>query len=288
MDKSAFYAALRRRGSGVFGTSLSQSQVNGIEGILQAFAEVGDGRRDTLAYALGTAYHETGRRMVPVREGFADTDAGARRAVRNLAKKRGAKSAVARYSQPAGPHGHVYYGRGHVQLTWLDNYAASSKDAGADLVANPDAMLDPVISARILVKGIMDGRWNAKGEGIRHYAEADGDPDMDKDDFAAARRTVNLQDKATDIALYAMVFHAALAAAGMPEYAPPKAAPKPAPKPAPQPAQEAPQKPATPTPQGKPVIGAKGAVAAAVAALALALAQWGAGVAEWFNNLFGG
>ena len=59
-------------------------------------------------------------------------------------------------------------------------------------------------------------------------------------------------------------------------------------KPAPQPAQEAPQTPATPVPQGKPVIGAKGAVAAAVAALALALTQWGAGVAEWFNNLFGG
>jgi hypothetical protein len=168
MDRAVFFAALRRRGSGVFGTSLAQDQVKGMEGIIDAFAEVGDGQRDTLAYALATAYHETGRKMVPVREGFATTDAGARRAVNNLARKRGPKSAVARYAQPAGPYGHVYYGRGHVQLTWLENYERSSADAGVDLVKNPDAMLDPVISARVLIRGIMDGRWNGQGKGIRH------------------------------------------------------------------------------------------------------------------------
>lgn len=215
LDRKAFFASLRRKDSGLFGTSLNQSQVEGIEGILDAFAEVGDGFRDTLAYALATAYWETGRRMIPVREGFAKTDAGARRAVEKLAAKRGPKSAVARYAKPAGPHGHVYYGRGHVQLTWLENYAASSADAGVDLVANPDAMLDPRISARVLIKGIIDGRWNGRGHGIRHYAEADGDADMDHDDLTAARRTVNVQDKAAEIAAYAKAFEAALIAAGM-------------------------------------------------------------------------
>ncbi len=67
MNRSAFYAALRRRASGVFGTSISQRQVRGIEGILDAFATHGDGRAKTLAYALATAYPETARRMVPVR-----------------------------------------------------------------------------------------------------------------------------------------------------------------------------------------------------------------------------
>lgn len=74
MDRTACFAPLRRRTSGVFGTSLSQSQVDGINGILDAFATHGDGRDKTLAYALATAYHETGARMVPVREGFAKDD----------------------------------------------------------------------------------------------------------------------------------------------------------------------------------------------------------------------
>lgn len=191
---------------------LSQSQVDGINGILKAFDLVGDGDKDTLAYALATAYHETGKKMVPVREGFATTDAGARRAVNNLARKRGPNSAVARYARPAGPHGHVYYGRGHVQLTWLDNYRDSSADAGVDLVKNPDAMLDPVISARVLIKGLIDGRWSGKRKGLSHYEGPDDF--LDDKEAAAARATVNGSDKATLIAGYHRQFYDALTAAG--------------------------------------------------------------------------
>lgn len=139
---------------------MSSSQVVGMEGILNAFVSYGDGREKTLAYALATAYHETGRRMVPVREGFAQTDAGARRAVNRLAAKRGPSSSVAKYARPAGPHGNVYYGRGHVQLTWLDNYKSTGKLIDIDLVKFPDKMLDPKISARVLIEGLLDGRWN--------------------------------------------------------------------------------------------------------------------------------
>jgi hypothetical protein len=220
MNRATFYAHLRKRDSGVFGTKLTQAQVTGMEGILDAFQLVGDGRRTTLAYALATAYHETGRRMVPVREGFAATDAGARRAVNNLAAKRGPQSAVAKYAQPQPPYGHVYYGRGHVQLTWLDNYRASSIDAGADLVKNPDAMLDPVISARVLILGLRDGRWNGRGHGITHYENQDGLPGLSEVEAIAARRTVNVQDKAAQIAGYYRAFSAALAAAGMPAIGP--------------------------------------------------------------------
>lgn len=212
MDRAKFYSYLRASTCPLFGSSLSAAQVRGIEGLLDAFAAVGDRNPDTLAYALATAYHETGRRMVPVREGFAADDAGARRAVNALAKKRGPGSAVARYSKPAGPHGHVYYGRGHVQLTWLENYAASSKDAGVDLVADPDAMLDPVISARVLVKGIIDGRWNGKRLGVAAYAAADGLPAMSHEEAVQARRTVNLLDKAEEIAGYFAHFREAIAA----------------------------------------------------------------------------
>jgi len=206
INDAAFFALLRARNSGVFGTSISQRQVDGINGILAAFREVGDGKADTLAYALATAYHETGGRMVPVREGFASTDTGARRAVNALARKRGPGSAVAKYAKPAGPFGHVYYGRGHVQMTWLDNYRESSADAGVDLVEFPDQMLDPKTSARVLFKGLLDGRWNGTGNGLRYY--------LDKGDLRNARRTVNITDKWETIAGYHRAFLAAIEAGG--------------------------------------------------------------------------
>lgn len=209
MNRADFYAALRKRSSGVFGTSLGQSQVDGIEGILDAFATHGDGNPKTLGYALATTYHETGRRMVPVREGFAKTDLGARRAVANLAKKRGPNSAVARYSKPAGPYGHVYYGRGRVQETWLENYLTSSKDAGVDLVKYPDKHLDPEIDARILIRGLIDGRWNGRGKGIGFYL-----PETGSNDLKNARRTVNVLDEWETIAGYYRSFMTAIEAGG--------------------------------------------------------------------------
>ena len=200
MNRAAFYAALRRRSSCVFGTSLSQQQVRGTEGILDAFATHGDGRAKTLAYALATAYHETARRMVPVRETLAKDDATARHRLRH-----------ARYAQSEPPYGHSYYGRGQVQLTWKDNYIKSSKDAGVDLLKYPDKALDPVIGARILVRGLLDGRWNkgGTGPGIAHYLPTDG-----MDDLKNARRTVNITDKWKLIGGYYRSFLAAIKEAG--------------------------------------------------------------------------
>ena len=254
MDRSKFYAALR---SSLFKSGLTQAQVDGINGILDAFVTHGDGKPDTLAYALATVYHETGRRMVPVREGFATTDAGARAAVNKLAAQRGPNSAVAKYAKPQPPHGHVYYGRGHVQLTWLDNYRKSSKDAGVDLVADPDKMLDPVISARVLFKGLLDGRWNGKGKGLRFY--------LDTGDVVGARRTVNVLDKASTIAGYHKSFLAAVNAGG----GVPKAVGSvPAPKPAPQ-------TPKVSTPADKKAgLTIGGVILAIIAAAAAVLGDW--------------
>ena len=209
MNKALFFKTIR---GSLFRGKLSQTQVDGIEGLLKAFDQVGDRDLDTLAYGLATAYHETGSRMIPAREGFASTDAGARRAVNKLAAKRGPNSAVAKYAKPAGPFGHVYYGRGHVQLTWLENYERSSPDAGIDLVRWPDEMLDPVISARVLFRGLMDGRWNGQGKGLDLYEGED--EKLSDAEAAEARRTVNVKDKAILIAGYHRKFYDALARSG--------------------------------------------------------------------------
>lgn len=209
MNRKAFYDALRTDKRVFPRGTLSESQVVGMEGILDAFVTHGDGRVKTLAYALATAYHEVGARMVPVREGFASTDAGARRAVNNLARRRGPSSAVARYAKPDPETKHVYYGRGHVQLTWKRNYEQSSPDAGVDLVQNPDAMLDPEISARVLIKGLLDGRWNGQRKGIAYYLPTSG-----PDDLKNARRTVNITDKWAVIETYYYGFLLAITKAG--------------------------------------------------------------------------
>ena len=204
MDRGRFFAAVR---GSLFGGRLTEAQVRGMELKLDAFAAVGDGRAKTLGYGLATGYHETGARMVPVREGFASSDAEARRIV-----------ASRRYGKPVPPYGQVYYGRGDVQLTWADNYRDSSAEAGVDLLANPDAMLDPAVSARILWLGLQDGRWNKLGLGIAHYL-----PDAGPDDLQGARRTVNVTDRWQLIAGYHRRFMAAIELAG---YAPPQRAPE--------------------------------------------------------------
>lgn len=206
MDHARFFSAVRLS---LFGGRLTAPQVEGMTGLLKAFEQVGDGRAKTLGYGCATAYHETGRRMVPVREGFASSDAGARRIV-----------ASRRYGKPVPPHGHVYYGRDQAQLTWGDNYQASSADAGVDLFADPDAMLDPVISARILWRGLLDGRWNGLRQGVAHYL-----PDAGPDDLRGARRIVNVTDKWELIAGYHRKFMAAIELAGFPAAPRPPARP---------------------------------------------------------------
>jgi hypothetical protein len=81
--------------------------------------------------------------------------------------------------------------------------------------------------ARGQIKGLMDGRWNGKGKGLRYY--------LDRGDLKGARRTVNITDKWDQIAVYFTAFErAVLAAGGAPSHTPPPAdyvaAPKQTPK----------------------------------------------------------
>lgn len=171
-----FFAYARRA---PFGGRLTQLQVEGCERILTAAKDVTDDRH--LAYILATAFHETGGKMQPVREGFARTDAGARRAV-----------AGRRYA--AEKNGNVYYGRGLVQLTWERNYIRMGEKLGLDLKNRPDLMLDPVNSARALVIGMVDGMFTTK--------RLDDFFNATTDDPEGARRIVNGTDKASLIAGY--------------------------------------------------------------------------------------
>lgn len=219
IDRQKFFAALRKR-DGLRLHRIQQDQVVGIDGLIDAFEAVGDGDLRTFAYGLATAYHETGHKMVPVVENMNYSASGLRKTFRRyfetdaIAKQyerqpqRIANRAYANRNgngNEASGDGWRFRGRGHVQLTGKANYRISSPDAGADLVANPEHMLEPVPSARVLYLGLLDGRWNGRGHGVRHY--------LDRDDPVGARYTVNIQDKAKEIAAQYREFLAAARAA---------------------------------------------------------------------------
>lgn len=197
MDKTAFYAALRRRACPVFGTSLSQGQVNGLECLL-ADGMIRNVPLRQLAYVLATAYHETAHTMRPVKEYGGD---------RYLKAK------------PYWP----YVGRGYVQLTWRNNYIRAGKEIGLDLVNNPDLAMRPDIAAGILFAGMLEGWFT--GKSLSDYI-GDG-----RADYVGARKIVNGTDRAKDIAAYAKAFEAALREAGYSTLTAPQEPPKREPRP---------------------------------------------------------
>lgn len=165
---------------------LRQSQMQGIEAILEA-GQAAKLPVGWMAYVLATAYHETGKLMQGVKEGFSASDNWRKR---NL-----------RY--------YPWYGRGLVQLTWERNYRLATeklKAAGwqVDLIAKPDAALDLGVSCFVLVNGMIEGWFT--GKSLRDYIPAA----PARQHYVNARRIINGTDKAELIAGYAVEFERAL------------------------------------------------------------------------------
>lgn len=172
----------------LFRGTLTQSQVDGMNYLLDLWEKHFPYKpREHLAYVLATAYHETDQKMRPIEE---------------YGKGKGYK-----YGQPAGPYNKVYYGRGHVQLTWHENYKKCTKTIKAyglnyDLEQNPEFALDDETSAVILFDGMGDGTFTGKKLGD-YFTATTSDP-------RNARRIVNGTDKMDLIASYYSKFLDAL------------------------------------------------------------------------------
>ncbi len=228
MDREKFYAALRKSGSGLFVSGLSQSQVNGLERLLDTWANYyAADPIEFLAYDLATSYHETGATMQPITENLNYSADGLRR---TFPKYFTPDQAAAYARQPqrianrayanrngngseASGDGWRYRGDGDVQNTGRANAARATKELNAlfnlnvDLVANPDMRGDPFISAHSLFLGNKEGWWTGKklGDYIKPGVSVD---------YVGARRVVNGTDEDDKIAAYAKSFLVALNAAG--------------------------------------------------------------------------
>ena len=232
MDRAKFFAEIRA--TKLFGTTLSTSEVAGMEAIITAFEKAGMSDPRWLAYMLATAFHETAATMQPVRETLAPSDALAAGRLES-AWKTGKLPWVKTPYWRKDANGQYWLGRGLVQLTHKYNYEKMSEETGIDLVSNPAKAMDMNIATQIMMIGMVKGSFT--GKKLSDYIH-DG-----ATDYVNARRIINGMDKASLIAGYAAKFEAALRSGGTisPSFPPPPdiAAPKPeADKPANPPATE--------------------------------------------------
>jgi hypothetical protein len=190
----------------LFKRSFSQSQVDGIESLLALWEEnFYDNDVRFLAYILATAYHETGARMVAVREGFCKTN---KCSINHVTKLYRRGKINKNYALP-NTFGNSFYGRGHVQLTHKANYIRMAnfinKKYGTtyNFFQNPDLVLRNDISAIILIEGMINGLFT-------NHKLSDYIVEGKNADYVNARRIVNGTDNAKLIAGYAEEFEQAL------------------------------------------------------------------------------
>lgn len=179
INREIFYQEIR---SHIFNGSLRQSQVDGIDAILNDWEKRHFTDIRWLAYMLGTTYHETAKTMEPIEEW-----------------KKGMNK---KYGIPDKQTGQKYYGRGFVQLTWRHNYERAKEELGVDLVWHPELALDLTIATEIMFEGMIAGWFT--GKRLSHFF------DGTKGDWRNARKIINGLDKADLIANYSKEFYNAL------------------------------------------------------------------------------
>ena len=166
IDRQSFFTKIKEQG--LF-KALSQSQVDGLNTILNEWESNTYTDLRWLSYELATIHHETGQRFQPVKEFGSE---------KYLKSKK--------Y--------YPYYGRDYCQTTWLYNYQKVKDFTGIDVVTNPDLIADPNISAKVALYFMVNGLYTGKKLGD-YFNDKKNDP-------LNARRIINGVDKKDLIASY--------------------------------------------------------------------------------------
>lgn len=192
LDKAAFFATVRAKRA-ILGKALTNESVQGFDTVLAAIEGAPLSHR---AYMLATTWHETAHTMQPVREAYWLSE--------NWRK------ANLRY--------YPWYGRGYVQLTWRGNYVRADAEAAktglsqpGEILASPDLVMRPDISALVLRKG-MDEGWFT---GVKNGSVLPAQGVATRKQYMDARTIINGRDKSDLIEDYAQVFERALRDGGL-------------------------------------------------------------------------
>ena len=172
INRTFFFAQVNQS---LFGAKLG-AKPRATLGMMLDYWEANYGKGDDrwLAYAFGTAHHETDRKFGPIRE----------------------------YGLGKGKPYVPYYGRGLVQLTWNYNYEKMGKKLGIKLLENPDLALEVKNAIPILFIGMSEGIFTGK-KFADYFSKT-------KEDWVQARRIINGLDKAQLIADYAQRYYGAI------------------------------------------------------------------------------
>lgn len=186
MNSKAFYDSIRET---IFKGTISTKQFEGVEAILSEYTRLCINDTRKLAYILATAFHETASTMQAIEEYGKG---------KNYTYGRKIKMSRKPYETPD----RIYFGRGHVQLTWYENYDSMGKVLGVDLLNKPELALTMEVSVKVLFTGMIRGMFT--GRKLADYFTPE------KSDAYNARRIVNGIDKAVTIQKYYDKFYNAL------------------------------------------------------------------------------
>ena len=197
IDRNKFFTEVRPL---FLNGHLTQSQVDGMNVILDAWEASRFTDLRWLGYMFGTTFRETGEKMQPIHEYGSDSY------FTRMYDIEGARPDKARQLGNTTPgDGIKYCGRGFVQLTGKSNYERMGSLIGEDLVGSPDLAMDPTVAVKIMIIG-MTGPPHDTFSGVnlqRYFNDT-------TEDWVGARHIINGQDHATEIAGTAQAFYDAL------------------------------------------------------------------------------
>jgi putative chitinase len=199
----------------VLGT-LEQSEVDGCNAILAAME---GSPLSWTAYALGTAFLETAGSMEPVIEANWLSKPARERYYFKMYDIAGARPEKAKeLGNLCAGDGIKFCGMGYPQMTGRKNYTKADAKlrqmgllkAGESLVDNPELAMRPDIAAAVMRYGMTEGWFT--GKGFADYLPRKGPATLAQ--FVPARRIINGQDRARDVAGFAVKFQTGLEAGG--------------------------------------------------------------------------
>jgi putative chitinase len=196
IDRKHFFDTVR---PALFNGAMSQDQVHGMEAILREWEAQQLTDLRWLAYILSTTYHETAKTMQPI----AEYGKGKKYDYGKKLKMGGGPGKRIAYETPDK----IFYGRGHTQNTWYENYQRLTKAAATqgkpwDFLNNPELLLqmEPSIWATFFAMRV--GLYT--GKKLSDYFTDK------KEDWVNSRKIINGLDCAEKIAGYAKVFYEAI------------------------------------------------------------------------------
>lgn len=190
-DHQAFAAGYEKAFS-----KLTASQYQGLDqllGFIQLDPEVTDDR--WVAYMLATVKHECANTYLPITEFGAES---------YFAKYETGTASGTRLGNTQPGDGLRFKGRGYVQITGRANYLrlGQALGVGSAFLQQPAMVLEPAHGYRIMSEGMRRGLFT--GRRLAAYIDETGC------DYVGARRIINGQDKAVEIADYATRLEALL------------------------------------------------------------------------------